>query len=298
MTTNVPSPESFADSFPETIPQIQGVPTYEALAEVKAILKNNAASVPTPLGGGAHGYLGLVLPNLAYYHISQHPFVRPPYPGPEATWPLGATGPQIAAAERVFVQHTRAWRECTNVEQALKKQLIACVDAIYLRAQRNRHTGFANVEVNTILQFLFDTYGKINPQELAANEERMKEQWDSNQPFETLIDQIEDAVELAEAGNQAFTPAQVLTTSYNLVYNTGLFFEDCKTWNRKPALTRTWENFKLHFLEAQQSLRLQQQTAQQAGFHGANQATVENQLIHEETATALANLATARQTEK
>ena len=57
----------------------------------------------------------------------------------------------------------------------------------------------------------------------------MQQPWDPNTPFETLIEQIEDAMEVADAATQAYTDAQVLTLAYTLVYNTGLYFNECKS---------------------------------------------------------------------
>ena len=72
-----------------------------------------------------------------------------------------------------------------------------------------------------------------------------------------------------------------------------MFFDECKLWCNKQPNDKTWANFKTHFLEAQRDLRLQQQTTQSAGFHAhyINQYQDENK--ENETATALANLATA-----
>ena len=44
----------------------------------------------------------------------------------------------------------------------------------------------------------------------------MKTPWDPTQPFEVVIDQIEEAVTYADAGNQPFTDPQVLTVNYQL----------------------------------------------------------------------------------
>ena len=61
---------------------IQGTPTYKALNQLKAKLCANASSVETDLGGGNHGYLGLVLSDAEYANVSPTPFVVPAYPAP------------------------------------------------------------------------------------------------------------------------------------------------------------------------------------------------------------------------
>ena len=124
MTTSVPSVEDVINAFPTAITKITGKPNYESLKNLKDELKANAASIPTTLGGGTHGYLGLIL-----------------------------------------------------------------------------------------------------------------------------------------------SPAAYATIAYTLVFKSGLYFEDCKTWNACPAAQRTWDNFKIHFQTAQRLLRDQMRTTKQAGFH-------------------------------
>ena len=62
---------------------INGEPTYKSLKRLKTELRANASSVDTDLGGGDHGYLGLVLSDAEYARISPTPaaFVAPNFPG-------------------------------------------------------------------------------------------------------------------------------------------------------------------------------------------------------------------------
>jgi hypothetical protein len=87
-----------------------------------------------------------------------------------------------------------------------------------------------------------------------------------NTPFETVIDQIEESFDFADAGGQLYSSAQVINNVYLLVFDTGMFFDDCKTWNAKAAADKTWVIFKTHFLSAQHILRLTQKISRQAGF--------------------------------
>lgn len=300
MATSVPSIEDFIASFPTPLPKIDGPPTYESLKQTRDILKINAASVPSNRGGGQNGYLGLVVSAGIYATITNIPFTLPANPGPQPIIPVPApTAAVVGAIIRAHTEDFREWREYNNVQAALKKQLINSIDPIYLRAKKDRHVGFNNISLRELLSFLFTTYGALQPQDLLNNQKEINTPWDPNTPFETLIDQIEECAEFAEAGNQPYTAPQILNTAYTLVYNTGMFFEDCKLWNRKPDADKTWVNFKTHFLEAQRELRLQQQTTKQAGYQANlsyQQENVEQQ--HRDTAEALANLATATSTDR
>ena len=77
----------------------------------------------------------------------------------------------------------------------------------------------------------------------------------------------------------------------------GSFFEDIKKWNAQLDNEKTWDNFKTHFLQAQNELQLQQQTTQMSGNMSANVAHTHVQhntfQCYQDAANALASLATA-----
>ena len=270
------------------------MPTYATLTLLRNELQQNAATIPSNRGGGSNGYLGTIMSGPMYETIAPgQPYTIPAYPGAQPTVPASATGPQISEAVRLHNESLREWREYTNIHNALKKQLEEAIEPVYLRSQRHRHVGFANRSVRELLAYLFQAYGQLNAQKLIDNQTSMNKAWDPSTPFETLIEQIEDAMEVADAATQAFTDAQILTLSYTLVYNTGLYFDECKEWKAKPAEAKTWDNFKIFFLVAQAELREQQQaTSGRSGFADYTNDK-ENQ-----TAEALASLGTAHESDR
>lgn len=293
--SNVPTVEAFIQSFPNKIPKHQGPPTFDSLKHAKDMLKGNAASVPSTRGGGSHGYLGIIISPAAYATIDATPFDIPDFPGAQPAVQVGANAAVRETTIREHSEEIREWREYTYLHEALKQQLLAAFDPIYFRALRNRHVGFANRTIREIIEFLFTNYGNITPMDLKANTDRLNAPWDPSTPFEMLIDQVEECQELAEIGNQPFSHEQIINAAYILVYNTGMFFEDCKTWNKKPIADKIWDNFKTFFFEAHRELR-QQQTTQQSGFHGANAAALATE--HDNMYNAIANLATATQSDR
>jgi hypothetical protein len=290
MSSTVSTPEAFIESFPATPVKIEGQPNYDSLSALREVLKQNAASVSTDRGGGQHGYLGIILSDAMYATIAPNDaFVRPAAPANTPTIPAGGTAAAIAEAVRLHADELRQWREYVNLTAALRLQLVKCIEPVYLRSQLNRHVGYANSTPRQLLEYLFLTYGKLTPQRLSENHEAMTKPWSPNMPFEDLIDQIEVAMDMATEGNQGYSAAQVLNVAYTQVYNTGLYFDECKIWNAKPVADKTWENFKIHFLEAQTELRTQQQAT--SGRHGYGNWAEENK--ENETAAAIAKLAEA-----
>ena len=61
---------------------IIGIPTNKSLKRIKQELQANLGSVESDLGGGDHGYLGLILHNKEYALSSNLSFKAPQYPQP------------------------------------------------------------------------------------------------------------------------------------------------------------------------------------------------------------------------
>ena len=91
---------SLEDAPYPVIPKIKGALTRELIQEVEKMIQANAASFPSELGGGAHGYLGLTMDNTEYLAATRHNFVLHTNPGINPTIPVtGATGLVISALE-------------------------------------------------------------------------------------------------------------------------------------------------------------------------------------------------------
>ena len=205
MTTSVPSVEDITNAFPTPITKITGKPNYEGLKHLKDQLKANAASIPTTLGGGTHGYLGLILSPAAYATIAATQFIEPGYPGQHPNVPAGTNAANISTIVRRHTEDLRQWREFKNVNTALKNQLLSAIDDIYIRALKHRHVGYMNQSIRAILQHLFDNYSNITPLELEDNDTKMRATWDPNSPFDCLVKQIEDGQDYADDGGQPYT---------------------------------------------------------------------------------------------
>jgi hypothetical protein len=72
----------------------------------------------------------------------------------------------------------------------------------------------------------------------------------------------------------------IVNVAYNLVFNTGLFPDACRSWQSRASAAKTWAQFKIDFATAHREFRLTNQTA------GRDDSM-------QETAEAIAQLATA-----
>ena len=123
MSSNVPSVEDLTNAFPTTITPITGEPNYALLKNLKDQLKANATSIRTTLGGGNHGYLGLILSPSAYATITTTPFQESNYPGQHPTIPAGTNATNTSAIICHHTEDLKQWHECKNIITALKNQL-------------------------------------------------------------------------------------------------------------------------------------------------------------------------------
>ena len=109
--------------------KIRGEPTYKTLKK-KNELCANTISVSSNLGGGNHGYLGLILDNVEYQYVSG---------GVEFNVPLYLSfinvGAIASAVEAVHLreQHhelVRKYIDCHNIEKALLCHIQQALDYI------------------------------------------------------------------------------------------------------------------------------------------------------------------------
>ena len=292
--------------------KIHGQPSYESLQTVSTELKANASLVPSTLGGGQHGHLGLLL-SVARYQPLPHtiPWVTPGNPGPFA--PPAGTGPQIEAARDVWRSLKQEFDVCQATDKALTAQLVDSIDPIYMRSMLNRVTGQYNGGIRAIVSELFFTYGKITPQQIKAKEMSVYNMhYDIVLPVDTVFNSIDDLSDLAEhaMSPSPMTEQQRIDLAYVIFSKCPLLQPDLRLWNRRPAAERTYVNLTQHMREAQadlSSLPTAADVYQQQPAHNANLATIADlvlQRLYEEQAEAppvepapIADTSTAAHTE-
>ena len=163
----------------------------------------------------------------------------PVNPGVAPVIPNGSTAPQkynlryaFTAAEKIFTEYA-----CTD--KSLRQQLLLSVDEICVRSLQHKHIGYGNTTTREVLNHLYSTYANISPSGLQDNDARLRTPYEANHPIENLTDQIENAVGYVAAGQTPYTHEQVVVVAYQLVFQTGLFLDDCKIWRRKDPADKT-----------------------------------------------------------
>ena len=258
-----------------TLSKIHGEPNYTMLRKLKNQLMRNAASVPSDLGGGANGHLGLLLSPLDYQAVNGIAYVRPVHPG-ILVIPAGTTQHESTRLTDYHKQEILNFRETVNVEKAMVKQVVHAIDAQYLDTLRNTTTDCIDAPILTILNHLFTKYGKVDADTLALKEKNVREhQYNVQDPLVTIYKEIEDLEQLGKASNNPYLPSQLINFALQVIKNTGDFEEGQKGWHAKEAVDKTWINFMSHFDKEHQALReVRGVTMRSTAFH-ANAVTTE-----------------------
>ena len=275
------SVDDIVGKFPhKKLPTIQGEPTYASINDLMQIMYANAASVPTTLGGGSHGHIGLVMKASLYATLSPAPFLVPPAPGPFPQFNPNVRYTQ-AQRDEIVRQHkeaTRIFENCTNTDLALKAQLCEAVQDVYLEEKRNRYTGYLTVPTKELMDHLLKRYGKITDGDLQLNKQRMNEPMDPSLPIDMYFKRIDDCMQYAADAETPYTEKQILQTVYHALSTSGLYNEACTKWRKRNDNTKTWNAFKTTFASEYHDLKEQQHfNAPMAGYHTANAVAAEYQ---------------------
>ena len=245
MTANA---NTYKDLFEhETLDRISGMPSYESLHQLRKQLQANAASVPTTLGGGANGHLGLVLTPQQYSFISVRPFVQPLHPGILNI----AEGTTRDEAEILKFNHSMnldLFNTTHAVEKTLLQQLVKAIDSSYVEELRNQTTGLIDRPLHEVIAHLITHYGKVESGHYNQQYvELINHKYDPERPIDEIFIKIVDFTNLADATKLPMTTQQALHIGCEIIRQCGVLPDALKKWNARPNDEKTWENFKIHF---------------------------------------------------
>ena len=142
----------------KVIEKVTDEPNFPKLHNLLRLLKANACTVPCTLGGGAHGYVRILVSVVSYASLAPvTPFVIPVNPGALPIVP-GQTQFQIALAKSQHDKNLRLYNEYTLMQRALIQQVVSVIDEKYISALRNRVTVQLSNDVRAIFLYLFRIY--------------------------------------------------------------------------------------------------------------------------------------------
>jgi hypothetical protein len=138
-------------------------PDYQTLHSIRKMLRANAHSIDTHLGGGAFGHLGVIISDAAYEIISpMTAWENPEFPGrAPAAIEGGGTAAKISAEKYRWEEATNDFKTYNTVKSALKKQIMTVIEPMYIEILNDDLVGFANTTSRDMLDHLFLSYGSI-----------------------------------------------------------------------------------------------------------------------------------------
>eukprot|EP00957_Ditylum_brightwellii_P098843 7530009-Ditylum_brightwellii.AAC.1 len=111
----------------ETLKCLDDEPAYETITKLKQEIFANAAAVLTTLGGGQHGYNGLVAPATIYTTLSSTKYITPKEPRQLTFVTTTADAAKVMKLGE-FKETKRIYDNHHTIDRVLKQQIKAAVD--------------------------------------------------------------------------------------------------------------------------------------------------------------------------
>ena len=243
----------------ERLTPIVGKPDYISLQRLKKQIKANAQAVPSTLGGGNHGMLGLVLSEVEYALVSAVAFVREPYPG-DLTFPTNTTNLQSKVIENVYKKRMSKYETCIGVEKALRQQIVKAIHEDWLEPLRNSTSDMLQGTIPEIIQHLFTQHGDVSADALDTKEDAVKNMpYDpEREPLDKVFTEVEHLSEFATAAGIPYSRPQKIKIAYLILKRLKVFNHAITRWNisiRATPANNTWVNFKTFFRQEYEDLR-------------------------------------------
>eukprot|EP00957_Ditylum_brightwellii_P188638 14360929-Ditylum_brightwellii.AAC.1 len=122
------TPDKIKAKFPHpTLQQIEGEPDYAAINIIMQQLYENAATIPSSLGGGAHGHIGLVIEPMLYSSLSATSYNAPSAPT-RTTLPGNASSQVRYDEDSRYKKELDTYENHIAMDDVIKKQIQEAVD--------------------------------------------------------------------------------------------------------------------------------------------------------------------------
>jgi hypothetical protein len=231
-------------------------PTAWTIRQLRNELYANAQSVESTLGGGQHGHMGMVMPDVEYITVSAGaaPYVLPIKP---AVPVYAGTAANRHQQQENFKARLAAYQEAQDLQNKLKTMVIQAVPAAYLAKLREPLVNYANATPKTILAHLMAQYGAILPADLKDNMERLQAPWNPDTPIDLVFNIGIDCRHFATEGGNPINDAAYLEILLTTFRKSGVMDDAINHWGMKDTAAQTLDNAILHFTKAS---NLQRQT--------------------------------------
>jgi hypothetical protein len=138
----------------------------------------------------------------------------------------------IALKVEIHKMEKVEWNNYNNTLKELRTQLLAAVPRDLIEELADADSNFNNVTPLQIMQYLNKLYGKITPEMLAANLEKLSTPWNPTDPINTLWKQVKDCSAFAEKGGEPILESTAIRIVIKILDDTQVFPLDMHTWKQ------------------------------------------------------------------
>jgi hypothetical protein len=162
----------------------------------------------------------------------------------------------LGFSTRVVAGHSKVLRSNNLTTVCVQATHFKAIEPTYIASLCDRNSNSCRGTVNEILAHLQTTYGRISPQMM---ENREQELWtmvyNPKFPIDLIFNAVEAFSDYAKLAQHPITTHQTIAKAYLRLNKMGRSKQAITEWNRKPAIKKTWPNFKTHFRQAHQECR-------------------------------------------
>ena len=98
------------------------------------------------------------------------------------------------------------------------------------------------------MQYLYDEYGKMTPEQIMDKEEEIKHfVLDHIQLISTVFNVITIHTDLCELPGEIITDSSMVKIGYIVMNIARVFKDSLVQWNDKSTVDKTWKTFQIHF---------------------------------------------------
>ena len=230
----------------ETVTKIHGQPTSHDLTNLEKEIISILANIPTTLGGGNHGHVGVIMDQVDYNTMTTGiDFVNPVNPGIyPAGLALNAAAGTRAREEAIHKELIAQFETFEGVKLGTKDLILEAVDNEYLSEIEHDTLGFLNQTPRQMIEHLLTRGGALD---FADTKDLLSErdgEWNVTENPQIYFNRVEKAIKgLTRNGINSDLNERQDIALFQLKA-TGEFDPAVREWEAKPAADKTWANIK------------------------------------------------------
>ena len=125
------------------------------------------------------------------------------------------TNAGIATEKATWEDNVRWYNEYQLLESTLKSQFVGAFDSEYFDGIRNSTANAVEKPIAEIIQYLYDKYSEMTPEQMMDKEEEIKRYvFDPVQPIYTVFNAITTYKDLCELSGESITDSMMVKISY------------------------------------------------------------------------------------